>query len=690
MNHDRWVSAGIAAALAYLISLGAVGSLITAFSLPVNDGALVLLGCLLPALLGAGAFSVKGGGFLILGLGTLGIFWLRRQGQTVDCFLALVSRISAVYDSAYGWGVLTFPGELPQTFHQILIPLGAAIALVTAWTVCWKMPCFPVLLLGAGTLVPCVVVTNTVPEPRFLYALFLGLILLLLTGQVRRSSAYQANRLTLLGVLPTALALGLLFLAIPQDSYVNRSQELREALAAWFQGPSSGISISDTTISSLPREPDRLELSALGSRAPSDQPVLWVTTETGGTVYLRGQDYDRYNGTSWESSPHRVEPFSYEGTSMGLVTVQTASALDRLYLPYYPQGGHRLVGGRLENSQLSSAYTFPRLGLGSNWRDLAQTPLEGPYPQELEPYLTLPEETRREAQAFLDTLPGADTVAARAEAIGALVKDAAVYDLNAPTMAQESRDFAIWFLREGERGYCVHFATAAVVLLRASGIPARYVSGYLAATYAGQTAAVTGAQAHAWAEYYEPSLNTWLILEATPGTPGPEEAPVPRESVQETAAPEITETFPAVPETTQPQASVPGTQPPVQEDPAQSPSRGRNLAPLLGILGLLAAAGAVELQRSLRLALRRRRRNRGGPNRQALARWRETLFLARLQGSPPPEELEALALKAKFSQHTLSPEEIAQFDRYLRRSRRALGRRSWYRKLLYRYWYAID
>ena len=42
-----------------------------------------------------------------------------------------------------------------------------------------------------------------------------------------------------------------------------------------------------------------------------------------------------------------------------------------------------------------------------------------------------------------------------------------------------SDDFATAFLQETHQGYSVHFATAAALMLRYYGIPARYVEGYL-------------------------------------------------------------------------------------------------------------------------------------------------------------------------------------------------------------------
>lgn len=48
----------------------------------------------------------------------------------------------------------------------------------------------------------------------------------------------------------------------------------------------------------------------------------------------------------------------------------------------------------------------------------------------------------------------------------------------APTKKGENEDFIDHFLTT-KRGYCVHYATTAVMLLRKMGIPARYVEGYM-------------------------------------------------------------------------------------------------------------------------------------------------------------------------------------------------------------------
>ncbi len=72
------------------------------------------------------------------------------------------------------------------------------------------------------------------------------------------------------------------------------------------------------------------------------------------------------------------------------------------------------------------------------------------------------------------------------------------------------------FLFESKKGYCVHFATAFVILTRLNGIPARYTSGFFVyIPQAKNQALVTGLHAHVWPEVWFRGLG-WVTLEATP------------------------------------------------------------------------------------------------------------------------------------------------------------------------------
>ena len=99
------------------------------------------------------------------------------------------------------------------------------------------------------------------------------------------------------------------------------------------------------------------------------------------------------------------------------------------------------------------------------------------------------------------------------------------YDLEAGRKPFGS-DFAQWFLTENKKGSCTHFASAAVLLCRTRGIPARYCEGFVIKaedinSFAKRddgyvTVSVPDNRAHAWAEIYADGYG-WVSFEATPG-----------------------------------------------------------------------------------------------------------------------------------------------------------------------------
>ncbi len=84
----------------------------------------------------------------------------------------------------------------------------------------------------------------------------------------------------------------------------------------------------------------------------------------------------------------------------------------------------------------------------------------------------------------------------------------------APGALPDGEDFVDYFLFENKQGYCVHFASAAVLLLRNMGVPARYAEGYLVTASDIRSAATVGSTligGFAGAKYEETSVAQKMV-----------------------------------------------------------------------------------------------------------------------------------------------------------------------------------
>ncbi|MBQ9151567.1 MAG: transglutaminase domain-containing protein, partial [Clostridia bacterium] len=79
-----------------------------------------------------------------------------------------------------------------------------------------------------------------------------------------------------------------------------------------------------------------------------------------------------------------------------------------------------------------------------------------------------------------------------------------------------------------KEGVCRHFASAATLLYRALGIPARYTVGFMTDVKGGEITAVKGEDAHAWVEVYEDGFG-WRYVEVT-GSPAQDDPDLPPET----------------------------------------------------------------------------------------------------------------------------------------------------------------
>ena len=628
---------------------------------------------------------------------------------------------------------VALPGCFLWLSAWLALLLGFLVFLRCWWavmTVCF-LPLLPTILTGS------------LPSWGGFLAMLAGTLPLLFTALFRQEESRSLGWSSLLSLAMSLFLLLSLTVVLPQDTY-EYPQWALDARNTLLELASGGLdSAMDWEVPwEVPAGQDGLstplllyqgeqvDLSAAGPRHFTGRTVLEVEGTREGRVYLRGSSSSRYTGTSWEpideadyqellqalasADPSREEqinallyPADYlSGQEAASLTIRHVALSNSVaYVPYQPTSDttQQLSLTRdtcFIRSSGQSSYTlsyYPDFLPGSSAASSSEEAIYQDFVYQH--YLEVPEETAQlladlsnqlsemmvqSPEGLADNYRNAVTAALQtAQLLGEL----AVYDLNTPAMA-EGEDFISHFLTEG-RGYCVHFATTATMLLRMQGIPTRYVSGFTASVTPGETAKVPDSAAHAWVEIYLDGYG-WYPVEVTPGggesgtdTPETEDPTLPEtddDPAVDTPQPET----PAVPvqpweDTTTPDA-----------DDTDSEGTASSAQPLdlswlripVGIL-LLGALG-YGLER-LASRLRRREEERPDTNPSVLSAYRRYRRLSAL-GTEENQLLEELGRKAKFSQHILTEEErsLAWQQLAAAAAPEALSRLSWWRRLLIR------
>ena len=711
-----------------LLALALTGVFLFQFNVYGLPGSrlVVLVACLAAAVLFLAVFSLPRYRWgvilvlLVLGLILLGRYWDR-----------IIQGAQAVYSAAAH--VITestdFPGEypIPRTWtwkeiqaasNYFLTALIFALGVPLGWAVVRRRTFLPVLLLTLPWLIP-IFLAECPPDVVSLSMLAACWIARLLTGLTARKDPAGSARLTL-AVLPAALlVLYGICLIFPVEGYVYPAWAARTAQKLTVLGEQaaepilSGGSGSGAAAS--------VDLASCGPRRFSGRSVLRVESDWTGRLYLRGAAYADYTGESWERLSEEAQAELEEiglDTSSYFARTDTAgegaytAAITHLngssrmaYYPYQPVGLPKSLGAvsytadsylRLEESR--GAYTLEFCDLDDQSRMIAdQAYCQFVYehyldvPEELEETLEMWWDMRQSLSSYvsLSSVWGKPLPAEAIDWIAGWLGQTAEYDLNTP-VTPDGEDFVEYFLTEGRRGYCVHFASAAVLLLRQAGVPARYVSGYTVDVENGVGTA-TDARAHAWVEYFVDGSG-WYPLEVTPAAAfsddaAGEEPPTTSEPAEEPSPSAETPEPPAQPE-------APAAKPSEKPDPDQAGTEGPGTADEgsvdLSWLGYGAAALVILSVPILVRALRRRRWNRltalPDHNRAVLETYRWYQKLLPWGGKTDPR-LEDLARKAKFSQHTLTAVERREAVVILRREIARLSAQPSWKRPLFRYWF---
>lgn len=622
MRREKWIGILSAVLLAFCLSLAGIGCVATAMGLNVHIP-WAAAWCMVCVLVWCASYQKPVLAMAGFALTAALLCW---QGTLVEAVQASIHQISRVYHSAWGWRIYTAPMPSPENV-DMTGAMGVFSVLTGGLTVrCVLYRRSTALAVGAGMLplALCLLGKSVQPGALWLFLLLAAVGMLVLTQWVRRKSRKQANRLTAMALIPVLLVTGALFWLFPQEKFQQR--DLKQQITQFFEGAfgERGKPVS--------ADGGAVDLSRVGKRREHTDPVFTVTAPKDGLLYLRACAYDTYYRNTWTNLAVECDlpwPSGSLLTYEGQVEVETNRALNMLLVPYYAGDGVPADMTRgVANYTKKTVYAYPQYSLPKQWTALES----GDMPDDT--MTQLPTVTYAWAQHVLkNLLEDGQSVYARAQTIRDFVSKSAKYSLSPDKMDADAQDFAKWFVEESGKGYCVHFATAATVLLRAAGIPARYVTGYAVRVKQAEATRVYGDNAHAWTEYYLPGVG-WVILEATPAA---------QLSAQ-----------------------------------TQAKGAGKWLQGLktvgmyaLVILAVLLTVG-VPAQWAVRVWLRRRKRIRGSVNARALAIWSQLAQAYRLLDKTPEQALYTLAERAKFSASGVTGQELEQLQNALQDALRQL------------------
>lgn len=218
-----------------------------------------------------------------------------------------------------------------------------------------------------------------------------------------------------------------------------------------------------------------------------------------------------------------------KNSARGYMTIINVEAPALTYQPYYSDSDTKPVF-----TNQTRTYTFyPRMEGNASV-------VEGDKANDN--YLAVPKENKKAIDGFIKE---AGIKKGTAREVATQIRD--YYQDNIPYTIRPGatpwrQDFINYFLESNKKGYCAHFASAATLILREMGIPARYCEGYAISlnqvndngelvenekysdhydgyNELGETALIrvdaTDADAHAWVEIYDENEG-WIKFEVTP------------------------------------------------------------------------------------------------------------------------------------------------------------------------------
>lgn len=444
----------------------------------------------------------------------------------------------------------------------------------TAWV--------PGVLTIVGLAAPVVIEQNP-PAMVVIYALayIMALLVIGMAGKTNVKNAFVL-RITAIISCGVVLTLGVILNeVVPEEQYKPRTffVDLREELGLFIKDV-----VEKTEKPDLPINPDVPSMLGSGALGHVDElsyaykPVLEVTMpKTKENVYIKGFVGREYNSSSWSTATVEDKNiFNYmcslnitqqnmvaeylkskkESISHGYYGRMKIDYLDGIHLndysPLYPE----LIEEMCDSSDGTSKNLKPGF-----WADFYSVSYSEFFLSEEEVYEVVSDSEYRECSElyqkyvydyYLDVnTPIKDQLVAQwgdydietgkdryelAMDIKNYLDENYTYTMK-PGKLPKGKDFVEYFYNETKKGYCTYFASAAVMMFRSAGVPARYVEGYMFSSdnlfpvntdysveFLGSydysdsyvKVEVLDSDAHAWVEYYVDGIG-WIDMEVTGG-----------------------------------------------------------------------------------------------------------------------------------------------------------------------------
>ncbi|MDO4879335.1 MAG: DUF3488 and transglutaminase-like domain-containing protein [Neisseria sp.] len=236
-------------------------------------------------------------------------------------------------------------------------------------------------------------------------------------------------------------------------------------------------------------------------------------------LYWRAIIMSDFDGKTWHSVPEKIDTNTRPSRATGrrlsyeMILRDQNGIVPALDYPYSPDS--RNANMRLGNViRVRSREGLRRVKLESQAADtLPQklTDFEKRY------YLYLPPGGNFRTRQLARLLAGQSTNARQLsrQILNYFRNEKFSYTLQPPLFS--GNDSIDEFMFNGRQGFCEHYAQSYVVMMRAAGIPARIVTGYLGGDYqeSGNFWQIRSKDAHAWAEIWLEDEQAWLRVDPT-------------------------------------------------------------------------------------------------------------------------------------------------------------------------------